>query len=55
MAQVEPMKPKKTKVKAKKVVINDTRFGRRQFFLNEAEKPSIKVQHFPVGGASRNG
>jgi len=49
------MKPKKKKLKTKKVVINDTRFGRREFFLNEAEKPSIKVQNFPVGGASRNG
>ena len=48
------MKPKKKKT-AKKVVFHDTRFGRREFFMNEAEKPSIKVQHFPVGGASRNG
>jgi len=49
------MKPQKKKIKTKKVVINDTRFGRREFFLNEAEKPRIKVQSFPVGGASKNG
>jgi len=41
---------KKKPKKAKKVVVNDTRFGRREFFLNETEKPTIWTHLKPGRG-----
>jgi hypothetical protein len=50
MEQMVCMKPNKRsneKPKFKKISVNDTRFGRRSFFLSELERPMIHVPQLP--------